>query len=154
MLHRPTLYSFTIWLTAVIFGPLLFSLVSIIYSGRKSGIGFEMVPYAWIFGGMLSIPSFIALLILNNQLVKRRVSSTSHITILLVSCTVLAILAFSLLSFYFGGFSLLYIDFQYVTLIGSYLISLYAAILFGLFSAPKKSIDTLDASELTVDKGA
>lgn len=152
MLRKPTLYSIVIWLTAVLCSPILFSLITTIYNDEDTGMGFFIIPYAWIFGGFLSIPSFIILLILNFQLAKRNLSNTTYVGILLIICTGLAVLAFGIFSIYFGGeFSIFNLDLEFIALLGSYLISLYSAILSGLFSPAKKNMQTLDASELTAD---
>lgn len=151
MLHKPALYSIVIWLTAVICAPILFALTMMIYNKDGADTGFFIVPYAWIFGGILSIPSFILLLILNFQLAKRNLMNRTHVAILLISCTVLAFLAFLFFSNRFGEFSFSEIDGEFIVLIGSYLICLYIAILFGLFSPRKVILNSLDASEMSVE---
>lgn len=150
MLRRPTLYSLVIWLTAVICSPVLFSLITMIYKDGN-GSGLAVVPFAWIIGGLFSVPSFVLLLFINHSLSKRQLSNTNYVGILLISCTGLAMLAFIIFFSRFGEFSFLSIDPQHIMLIICYLIFLYIPILAGLFSSKKIKIDSLDAVENTAD---
>jgi hypothetical protein len=153
MLRKPTLYSVVIWLTAVICSPVLFTLIAMIYN-NGDGSGLSVVPFAWILGGLISLPSFVLLLIINHVLAKKQLSNTTYVGILLICCTGLAMLAFLIFSSRFNEISFRTIDPQYIMLIGCYLIFLYIPILSGLFTSSKKMIDTLDASELTADNGS
>lgn len=153
MLRKPTLYSVVIWLTAVICAPVLFTLITMVYN-NGDGSGFGVVPFAWIIGGLISFPSFLLLLIINHLLTKRHLSNISYVSILLICCTLLEMLAFTIYSSSFNKFSFQSIDRQYIMLIGCYLIFLYLPILSGLLTTSKKMDVPLDATEVTADNGS
>ncbi len=151
MLHKPVLYSLLIWLIPVLVAPILMTFIGEIHNDKPIGFDFFMMALLWLFGCMLSIPSFLILLILNFQLKKINLSKFHYVGILLFACTLLTFLTFIIFAIQAGEISHVIINFGLLKQVGSYLICSYAAILTGLFTPSKDIHPQQQTSEITAD---
>lgn len=137
MVHKPVLNSIVIWLSAVIFSPVLFVLMSWIFFQDVSILDLVTFPDFWQYGGFASLPSLLILIIINSILSKLKLPAKTNMIILLLSCTILTWLAFCVFSFFIIGDSLFALDPIFTGMIACYLICLYVSI-FSLFFLRKK----------------
>ncbi|TWJ03502.1 hypothetical protein JN11_01048 [Mucilaginibacter frigoritolerans] len=70
-MKQTLIYSLNVWLTSVVAAPLLFLIFTL---PKNTGIGIEILPFEWLMGGVLSVPSFLLLYLTSNYLVRLRFS--------------------------------------------------------------------------------
>jgi hypothetical protein len=96
-MKQALIYSLKVWLTSVVAAPFLFLTLELL---KHTGIAIEILPIAWLIGGMLSVPSFILLYITSNCLVKLHYNIVSSKIMLSLIGIVLTYVPFFLINGY------------------------------------------------------